>query len=292
MIETSRLRLQSSHEPLSYSHVSVCLLAPSATAPLEVTVRPSNQERYTLEPPTLTLAPHATGAIEVRLKLLAPLPPRRPGGAGGPRAGALKDAFTVKTKFGVQRFFAVLLPPGEATPQQRASVPFANTSGANTSGANTSGANTSGVGAAAEAAAAVTAASFFDASDYSAAMHEHAMHERAALEQTVNAQAEVLIDQRALLQLAAQRRAQEVAEAHAAAVDLAQAAAVARAAEAHAAEMQAKSHVAAAVPPDNVLGGRGELGRSFGSGALLPPFPRSASSIPILSCCACNCCII
>ena len=38
-------------------------------APVEVTVRPGNPERYSIEPAHLVLAPHATAPIEVRLKL-------------------------------------------------------------------------------------------------------------------------------------------------------------------------------------------------------------------------------
>ena len=80
--------------------------------PMEVTIKPGNPERYTIEPASLTISARDTEAVEVRLKMTTLPVPRRPGGAGAASAGGgpVKDSFTIRSNFGVQRFFAMLTP--------------------------------------------------------------------------------------------------------------------------------------------------------------------------------------
>ena len=79
--------------------------------PMEVTIKPGNPERYTTEPASLTIGARDTEAVEVRLKMTTLPVPRRPGGAGAASAGGpVKDSFTIRSNFGVQRFFAMLTP--------------------------------------------------------------------------------------------------------------------------------------------------------------------------------------
>ena len=116
--------LHLSEEVLTFSDVRV---GPAYTRTLtvsnplpsavEVTVRASNPDRYSVTPNVLVLTPGGSASLAVRLRL-DKLPPARPRCRGAPAAGAhpeplgTKDAFLLRSNFGTQRFFAVFTPWG------------------------------------------------------------------------------------------------------------------------------------------------------------------------------------
>ena len=188
-------------------------------APVEVTVRTGAPDRYSVEPSTLALGPHATSTVEVRCRLTSLPAPRRAGGAGGAGGGSsYKDTFTLKSSFGVQRFFAILTPSDGSNPVE--SSPCV--------GAPPAGVGDGGGSAAARCAACATACAGGGAALVGESASAEAWAERAAIEQalqqTIAVQAQQLTDQAALLALSEQRTADEVAHATASACDLAAAA--------------------------------------------------------------------
>ncbi len=127
--------LRLSTETLLFNHARagvlytrrVTLTNPLPT-PVEVTIKPGNPERYTIEPASLTIGARGTDVVEVRLKMTTLPVPRRPGGAGSAGAGGpVKDSFTIRSNFGVQRFFAMLTPAAHPPPGRTATADSAAT---------------------------------------------------------------------------------------------------------------------------------------------------------------------
>ena len=164
-------------------------------APMELTIKSGSPERYVVEPSSLTIAPHATEAVEVRLKMTT-LPAARRGGASGP----LRDTFLIKSSFGVQRFAALLVPYTGQAPAAR------DEEAADNAGAPVAAATLP------SSIVAVDAAAVDSAETSATAGLEHAGLEHTAdLQRMLLLQAQQLSDQEALLQLTQQRSVHEMA---------------------------------------------------------------------------------
>jgi hypothetical protein len=172
------------------------------SAPVEVSVRPGNPERYTVEPQTLTVEPHATATVEVKL-YMTDLPPPRRGGGGGPRAGTFKDAFVVKSSLGMQQRFFATFTPGVGATDGAAVAEAAADRTIHASAPSVPSPGPASRGLRPPSARRPPLAEVTPPLGPAAA---------AAREQTTEAQAAQLAEQHALLQLAEQRQVQEVAE--------------------------------------------------------------------------------